>query len=311
MTKEDGRPTAGRTGRAVESVTTVAVGVAMGAAEIVPGFSGGTVALITGIFPRLVTTIRQGAHVLSLVARLQMKEAWREFVAISWGFVVPLLGGMAVAIVTLSGVLSRFLDAQPAVASALFAGLVLAGALVAFGDLQQPRRRHFAIVVVVGVATFGLLGLAPGVIADPSWLLLFTGAAVAICAWILPGVSGAFLLLLMGLYPAALGAVADRDLVAVSALLAGAMVGIAGFATMLSWLLRRAHDVVLAAMVGLLLGSTRVLWPWPSHEGMGNPQLGSPESDTLLAASVAAAVAFVAVLLVARVARRLLAASND
>lgn len=285
-------------------VVTGIVGMAMGAAEVVPGFSGGTVALVAGIYPRLVANIRAGAHVLSLGLRAKFTAAWRALLALEWGFLGVLLAGMFGAIFLLAGVLSRFIDGRPVEASALFGGLVLGGALVAAGDLVRPRLAHIAIVVVVGSATFVGLGVAPGTVDDPSLWLLFAGASIAVCAWILPGVSGAFLLLLLGLYPAALAAVDERNLTAVGVLALGALAGLAAFSTLLNWLLARAHDVVLATMIGLLVGSTRVLWPWPSAGGMGDPTLGRPEPETAAAAAVIAAVALVAVVAAARASRR-------
>lgn len=295
----------------VRHAATATVGAAMGAAEIVPGFSGGTVALVAGIYPRLVATIRAGAHVLSLAVRLRFVAAWRAFGAIEWAFAIALLIGMATSIVLLAQALSLFIERQPVTASALFGGLVVGGALVAWRDVHDPRPGHLVTTCLVAVVTFLGLGLAPGTIVDPTLWMLFAGAAIAICAWILPGVSGAFLLLLMGLYPAALAAVSERQMVAIGVLLAGALVGLAAFSTLLAWLLARAHDVVLAAMVGLLIGSTRVLWPWPSADGMGSPVLGAPESGTVLSATLVALGAVAAVVLAAMAARRVVAPDPD
>ena len=280
------------------------VGAAMGAAEVVPGFSGGTVALVAGIYPRLVANIRAGAHVLSLGLRAKFGAAWRALVALEWAFLGVLLVGMFAAIFLLAGVLSRFIDGRPVEASALFGGLVLGGALIAAGDLVRPRLAHIGVVVAVGSVTFVGLGVAPGTVDDPSLWLLFAGASIAVCAWILPGVSGAFLLLLLGLYPAALAAVDERNLIAVGVIALGALTGLAAFSTLLNWLLARAHDAVLAVMIGLLLGSTRVLWPWPSTDGMGDPTLGRPEPDTVGAAVMIAGVAFIAVVAAARASRK-------
>jgi putative membrane protein len=279
------------------------VGAAMGVAEIVPGFSGGTVALVAGVYERLVANVRQGARMLSLLARGHLATAMRALVRIEWPFVLALLVGMAAAILTLAGVLSRLLDARPVELSAVFLGLVLGAAVVAAGQVRAPRPTHAVVAVVVAAATFVGLGVgAAGV--EASLPALYLGAALAACAWILPGVSGAFLLLLLGLYPAALAAVDTRDLAAISVLVAGVLTGLAAFSTLLNWLLARWHDLVLAAMVGLLVGSGRVLWPWPSIGGMGDPTLGPPEPATAVTAPLLALAAGVAVWIVARVGAR-------
>ncbi len=257
------------------------VGFAMGAAEVVPGFSGGTVALVCGVYERLIANIRQGARVLSLAARGRFAAAWRALLVFEWLFVGALLIGMACAIALLAGVLSVLIEQQPVAMSAVFLGLVLGAAAVASGQLKQPRSYHTVISFLVGAGVFAALGLTAGAVSRPTLPLLFVSVAVAACAWILPGVSGAFLLLVAGLYPAVLAAVDQRDIVAVMVMALGALTGLAAFSTLLNYVLARFHDIVLAAMLGLLIGSTRVLWPWPSTDGMGDPTLGAPEPGTL------------------------------
>jgi putative membrane protein len=282
---------------------TFAVGLAMGAAEIVPGFSGGTVALVTGIFERLIANVRQGARTLSLAVRGRLRDAWEALRAIEWTFVGTLLLGMAVAIVTLVSALSRLLRDEPVVMSALFLGLVLGASVLAVRELRRPAPIHGALVGVAAAVTFATLGISPGTIVDPPLLAFAAAAAVAICAWILPGVSGSFLLLLLGMYLPVIDALEARDLVVVGVFAAGALVGLASFSTLLNWLLRRAHDVVLAVLIGLMVGSVRVLWPWPpGPDGVGG---------TELAAATAAVVAAAAVLLLGALGARAAAARRE
>jgi putative membrane protein len=271
---------------------TSVAGFAMGVAEVVPGFSGGTVALVAGIYERLVATIRQGARSASLLLRGRPHDALRAFAAIEWPFVGVLLVGMLLAVFTLAGRLERLIEERPVELSAVFLGLVLGAAVVASRQLRAPTPWHVLVGVVAAAVTFVALGVSPGTIDDPALLMILIGGALAVSAWILPGVSGSFLLLVLGLYPAVVGAVADRDLLVVAVFVLGCGVGIAAFSTLLNWLLARAHDVVLAALLGVMVGSVRILWPYPSDEGLGNPALGAPEGDTVFLALALALAAF-------------------
>ena len=271
--------------------TAIAGGV-MGAAEVVPGFSGGTVALVVGIYERLVATIRQGARTLSLLIRARPKDAWRAFVAIEWPFIIALLIGMALAVFSLAEPLSQLLDERVVEMQAIFLGLVLGAAVVAGRQLRTPTPWYVLVGVAAAAATFVGLGASPGTIDDPSRWLLLLGAAVAVCAWILPGVSGSFLLVVLGLYPAVIDTLADRDPLGILVLAAGLLLGLASFSTLLNWLLARAHDVVLATLIGLMVGSVRVLWPWPTDAGFGNTELGVPDGSEVFLATALALAAF-------------------
>ncbi len=267
-------------------------GFAMGIAEVIPGFSGGTVALVAGIYERLIAAIRQGARVLSLLVRGRVPDAVVALRAIDWLFLGALLVGMLTAVFTLASALERLIDERPVELSAVFLGLVLGAAIVASRQLRAPAPWHLLVGAVAAVVAFFGLGVSPGTITDPSLVLVLVGGAVAISAWILPGVSGSFLLLVLGLWPAVVGAVADRDLLLLGVFAIGCGVGLAVFSTLLHWLLARAHDVVLAVLLGLMVGSVRILWPWPSDDGIGSPTLGAPEGDTVLLALALGLAAF-------------------
>jgi putative membrane protein len=259
----------------VEVLGTYVVGFAMGTADTVPGFSGGTVALVAGIYERLIANVRQGARALSLLARGKLRDGLRALGAIEWVFIVALLAGVLSAIVALAAVLERQLETAPVQMSALFLGLVIGATILASAELRAPRPLHLGVGAAVAVVTFvalGFRGIAGG---DPSLAFLFAAGAVAICAMILPGISGSFLLLLFGVYHDVISAVSGRDVVVLAVFAAGCVVGLASFSTLLNWLLRRYHDLVLAALIGLMAGSARVLWPWPSVT-VGDPDLGRP-----------------------------------
>lgn len=279
-------------------------GLGMGAADLVPGVSGGTVALVVGIYDRLVGAIRQGVRALATLLRGRPRDAWHELRLVDWPFLLVLLGGIGGAVVLLAGVLERLLVEQPVLLSAAFLGLVLGSALVASDEVRRPDVRELAVGTGVAVVSFALLGLRPATVADPSVAMLVGGGAVAICAMILPGISGSFLLLLMGLYAPVLAAVSDRDAVTLAAVGLGAALGLALFSTLLSWLLQVHRRVVMAAIVGLLLGSLRVLWPWPAGpEGVGDTRLGPPDGQVVPALLLALG-ATVLVVAVARLASR-------
>lgn len=287
-------------------LVTFGVGFGMGTADLVPGFSGGTVALLCGIYQRLVANVRQGAHALSLLARGRVRAAVGAVGRIEWSFVLALLAGILTAVLTLAQLLESRLEAAPVAMSALFLGLVLGATVVARAELRAPDGRHLVIAVAAAVVTFVGLGFGAGSLDDPGLVVLFLAGAIAICAMILPGVSGSFLLLLVGVYTPVLAAVADRDLLTLAVFGAGCVVGLASFSTLLHWLLRHHHDVVLAALLGLLVGSARVLWPWPSTGGVGDPALGAPTGDvaTPAALAIGGAVAVVALGTLARRATR-------
>ncbi len=270
---------------------TLVTGGVMGAAEVVPGFSGGTVALVAGIYERLVANVRQGARALSLLVRARPRDAWRALGTVDWLFVAVLGVGMLAVLFTVAGPLSALLEERPVEMSAVFLGLVLGAAVVASRRLRAPGARHLAVAVVAAAVAFVALGFTPGTITQPNLLLIVLGGAVAVTAWILPGVSGSFLLLIMGLYPTVIGAAAERDLGILALFAIGCVLGLSAFSTALNWLLARAHDLVLAALIGLMVGSVRVLWPWPSDAGVGgSAQLGAPVgSEAFLAVALALA----------------------
>jgi putative membrane protein len=284
---------------------TFAVGVAMGTADIVPGFSGGTVALVTGIYERLIANVRQGARTLSLAMRGRFRAAWTAFAAIEWLFIVPLLLGILGAIAVLASALSGLLRDEPVVMSALFLGLIVGAAVLAVRELRRPAPVHGVVGAIAAMVTFAGLGLSAGAVTDPPLLAFFAAAAVAICAMILPGVSGSFLLLLLGMYTAVIDAVEGREFANLAVFAAGAVVGLASFSTLLNWALRRFHDLVLAALIGLMVGSVRVLWPWPpGPEGVGGTELGAPVATEVPGALAAGLGALTLVLLLGAAGRR-------
>lgn len=279
----------------------------MGSADIVPGVSGGTVALVLGIYERLIAEIRLGASALRHIIGRDPKGALSTVRRIDWGWLGSLLLGILTAIAILSAVIERLLAEQPVRTAAVFSGLVVGSVLVAWRLIQHRTSAHIAVALGVGAGLFLLLGLrsdthATGaeIVTQPWWIFTAAGA-LAICAMILPGISGSFILVMIGMYTEVLGAVNDRNLAAVAATGIGCVIGLASFSTLLDWMLNHHHDMVIAAMVGLMIGSMRVLWPWPG--GTETTRLSAPSGDVTVPLLLGAA-AFILVITVDRVAQR-------
>jgi putative membrane protein len=248
-------------------ITNAARGFAMGAADIVPGVSGGTIALILGIYERLLASIRTGARSLGRLARGDVSGFIAQLKAIEWSFIGPLLVGIVAAFVVLASILDRLLTNEPEAMAGLFFGLVVASILVAWQMLHNRDSTRMSVLMTVGIVAFYVLGLQSGSVSDPGLILFFFTGAIAICAMILPGISGSFLMLMLGMYAAFVGAVHDRELTNLVFFVLGALAGLAAFSTLLSWILDHHRDTLLAALIGLMGGSLRVLWPWPNGVG--------------------------------------------
>ncbi len=288
-----------------QAPATIVSGFVMGSADLVPGVSGGTVALVLGIYERLVASIRQGARALATLLRGDVSGAIDGLKRVEWAFLVPLLGGILIAIATLAGILHTLLEDEPVAMSAAFFGLVV-GSIVVAADLVERRdAMTIGVGAVTAVAAFFLLGLRSGGITDPALPIFFIAGALAIVAMILPGISGSFILLMLGMYEPVIAAVDEREIATILVVGAGAGIGLGGFSTVLTWLLDHHRDVVMASLTGLMLGSLRVLWPWPAGEdGVGDVALGAPVSSEI-ALAVGLAFAGVAVtILGARLAAR-------
>lgn len=248
-------------------LTHVLRGALMGCAEVVPGVSGGTIALIVGIYDRLLLAIRALFSAVPAAGRFDVQSTRAQLAEVEWGLIVPLLAGMAVALLAGAAVIPGLLDRYPEESSALFFGLILASLIVPWRMWTRRRAWHAGVLVAAALLAFVLTGLPEREIAGPSYPLVFVAAALAISALTLPGVSGSYLLLALGLYAPTLEAVNGRDLGYIAVFAAGALVGLAAFARVLVRLLRDHRDVTVAALLGLMVGSLRALWPWSTPDG--------------------------------------------
>jgi putative membrane protein len=258
----------------------------MGSADIVPGVSGGTVALVLGIYERLIDNIHRGASALRSLLSRDGSGAVSKAKSVEWGWLLSLLAGILIAIAALSAIIEQLLDEQAIRTSSVFLGLVAGSVVIAWRLIDMRTVVHGTIAISVGIALFLVLGLrsdthaaGPELVTRPIWVFVLAGA-LAICAMILPGISGSFILVMIGMYTEIIGAVNDRNLAVLAATGIGCIIGLAAFSTLLNWLLEHHHDVVIAAMVGLMLGSVRVLWPWPN--GTSTTSLAAPQDDVII-----------------------------
>ncbi|MDR5888846.1 MULTISPECIES: DUF368 domain-containing protein [Halomonas] len=236
-------------------------GAGMGAADAVPGVSGGTIAFITGIYEELLLTVRRfGPSAFG---------AWRQggmaglIAHLNLGFLVPLLAGIAASLISVAHLVVWLMEDHPLLLNGFFFGLVAASALVVGRHPADWRFWHL-LPLAIGLLLAQLLpALMPliGRLGSPE-LMLVVGGAIAISAMLLPGVSGSFLLLTMGLYGKVMDAIRDVDLGAILLFGGGCLIGLFAFSRLLCWLLLRFHTATLQLLVGFILGSLPVLWPW-------------------------------------------------
>ena len=234
-------------------------GMLMGAADIVPGVSGGTIAFITGIYDTLLGSIRAfDLQFLAFLGRLDIRGAWQH---VNGGFLLALLLGIATSIFSLARLISWVLEHHPVPLWAFFFGLILASAV---GFLRQIEGWTPAPVLclLAGAGAAGWIAFAPTASLDAGLVGVFLSGFLAICAMILPGISGSFILVLLGMYGTVLAAVKSLDLLFLLVFILGAGAGLLCFSRLLHWLLHRFHQATMALLTGFLFGSLVIVWPW-------------------------------------------------
>jgi putative membrane protein len=297
----------------------VARGFLMGSADVVPGVSGGTLAFILGIYEELILSIRAVARppFWQALLKLRIPEALR---AVNAAFLIAIASGIFLAILTLAQGLEWMLNNQPVLLWSFFFGLVVAS-VVTVSDRVKRWTPQLLLAALLGtVGAYVLVGAVPVQTPNNWWFLILSGA-LAICAMILPGISGAFILVLLGKYQFVLGAVNQRDFVTVGLVGIGAVIGLVSFAQVLGWLFKRYHDITVAILIGLMVGSLRKIWPWkeviatiPDSHGVPMPTVehnflppltinGAFNTEIAIALGLAL-LAFALVLMIERLANR-------
>ncbi len=235
------------------------VGLVMGAAEVVPGVSGGTIAFISGIYERLINSIKQFTpFLLPQLKNNGVKSTWRRVDAT---FLLVLFAGMGVSILVFANAVSYLLHNEPIAIWSFFFGLVVVSTGVVFREITAYSANiglGIGIGLVIGILVTHLVPIT----LEPTPLMLFVGGSIAVCAWILPGLSGSFILLLLGLYGFVIEAVKSLDVLNLAFLAAGAVVGLVSFSQVLSRLFALFKNETLAVLLGFMLGSLAKLWPW-------------------------------------------------
>lgn len=234
----------------------------MGSADIVPGVSGGTIAFILGVYEELIYSIKKvTGETLKLGLKLKIKEA---IYSVPFSFLVPLGLGIVTAVLALSSILEHQLETNPVYVWSFFFGLIVASIIIVRRRVVTWDNHDIMALVIAAFVGFIIVGMVP--VATPATLpLFFVAGMVAIVAMILPGVSGSFLLVMMGKYEQVLSAVNDHNFLVLGVIIAGAVVGIAVFSRFLSWLFDNHHDLAVSVLTGFMVGSLRKIWPWKEY----------------------------------------------
>lgn len=234
-------------------------GMAMGAADVVPGVSGGTIAFISGIYEELIDTLNSiNLNSLKTLKLQGVSATWKK---INGNFLLALFVGILLSILTLSKLVAWLLLEEPVLLWAFFFGLVLASIIFVLKKINQWNSAVFLGLILGGVFAYQLTQLNALGNSDSNWYLFLSGA-IAICAMILPGISGAFILVILGSYANVLQALNDKDIAKITIFMTGALIGILSFSRLLKWLFKRFKNMTLAVLTGFMIGALSKIWPW-------------------------------------------------
>ena len=235
-------------------------GMGMGAADVVPGVSGGTIAFISGIYEELLTSISNvNFGLLKTLKKEGFKVAWKQ---LNGAFLASLFLGIFISIVSLAKTIKYLLENEPILLWSFFFGLVVAS-IIFIGKQVENWNYKFLFLAMFGVAFGYIITIASSTtVTEINYLFLVFAGAIASCAMILPGISGSYILLLMGVYPIVMTAITQRDLTIISAIGIGVILGLFLFSRLLKWLFKKYKNQMLVVLTGLMLGSLNKVWPW-------------------------------------------------
>lgn len=234
-------------------------GIAMGAADVVPGVSGGTIAFISGIYEKLIDSIKAiNINSLKLLLKGKIKDFWN---AVNGTFLLSLVTGIGISVVSLAKGLKFLLENHPILVWSFFFGLVLASAIYVGKTIKKWDTKTIVAGIAGVIVAYFITVITPAE-ANTSYFFVFLSGSIAICAMILPGISGSFILVLLGMYKYILDAVSTFNIAVIAVFLTGAAIGITSFSHLLSWLLRKYHNLTIAVLTGFMLGSLNKIWPW-------------------------------------------------
>ncbi|HIF9332453.1 TPA: DUF368 domain-containing protein [Photobacterium damselae] len=234
-------------------------GMAMGAADVVPGVSGGTIAFITGIYDTLLESIRRiNPKLISVLKEKGLKGAFEH---VNGAFLIALFAGILTSIFTLARFITWMLYTHPIPLWSFFFGLIIVSVIHMFKQVDRWALTRFIAVILGAAFAYGITVVNP-VSMDPTPVNIVIAGAIAICAMILPGISGSFILLLLGMYAPILGAAKSMDVVTLGLFAMGCVVGLLTFSHVLSWILRNYRDIALTFLTGLMIGTLGKIWPW-------------------------------------------------
>lgn len=235
-------------------------GVAMGAADVVPGVSGGTIAFISGIYEELLSSISSiNIANLKLLKKEGFNAAWK---AINGNFLLALLSGIFISIISLAKLISWLLENKPILVWSFFFGLVLASILFVGKQIAKWNVPIVILFIIGAFTAYYITTLHPAISEGSSLIFYFFAGALAICAMILPGISGSFILVLLGAYKPVLDAIHNKDLNLIGVVVIGAVIGLLSFSKILRWLFDHHKNYTLAVLTGFILGSLNKIWPW-------------------------------------------------
>lgn len=231
----------------------------MGGADVIPGVSGGTIAFITGIYEELINSLKSfDIHALQLLLRGQLKLFWSR---INGSFLLTVLFGIGTSLISLAKLMVYFIATYPIQVWSFFFGLILVSAPLILREIKKWKL-SLAISLFIGVGiAYGITLISPAQTTD-HLLFIFLCGSLAICAMILPGISGAFILLLLGKYEFMIKSLISIDILVISVFISGCIVGLLSFSRFLSWLLTNYRLLTLALLAGFMIGSLNKIWPW-------------------------------------------------